>query len=111
MNKEEIENKLKHCGEELDECYSMLQSYDLAPDHLLLESVREAISHIAVSTLYFEKTQKELKEPWKLQCSFCKKKEDDVEELIQGPGALICDKCVRKCQEIITSKSKLGRDG
>jgi hypothetical protein len=106
MYKEEVEDKLKHCGDVLDECYSALQSYDLKPDHLLLESVREAIGHIALSTLYFKKTQAELKEPRRQRCSFCKKYENEVEVLIQGPGPLICDGCVRQCHEIILSKSK-----
>lgn len=37
-------------------------------------------------------------------CSFCGREEDAVEKLISGPGAFICDKCVRLCTDIIDKK-------
>lgn len=37
-------------------------------------------------------------------CSFCGREEDSVEKLISGPGAFICDKCVRLCTDIIDKK-------
>jgi ATP-dependent Clp protease ATP-binding subunit ClpX len=38
------------------------------------------------------------------QCSFCGRTEDSVEKLIAGPNALICDKCVHLCQDILQKK-------
>jgi hypothetical protein len=111
MNKQEIEDKLRRCGNELDQCLAALQSYNLDPDHLLLESIKEAIAHIAVSTLYFEKTRQELQAPWKQKCSFCNRTEDEVPHLIQGPGVLICDECVEQCHQIVQSKRNAAFDG
>jgi ATP-dependent Clp protease ATP-binding subunit ClpX len=37
-------------------------------------------------------------------CSFCGREEDAVEKLVSGPGAFICDKCVRLCMDIIQKK-------
>ncbi len=37
-------------------------------------------------------------------CSFCGREEDAVDKLISGPGAFICDKCVRLCMDIIDKK-------
>ena len=36
-----------------------------------------------------------------LRCSFCGKRQDQVERLIVGPNAYICDECVDICSEII----------
>ena len=30
-----------------------------------------------------------------LQCSFCRKTEDEVSKLVAGPDVYICDECVR----------------
>lgn len=38
-------------------------------------------------------------------CSFCGREEEAVEKLVSGPGAFICDKCVRLCMDIIQKKS------
>jgi ATP-dependent Clp protease ATP-binding subunit ClpX len=38
------------------------------------------------------------------QCSFCGRTEDNVEKLIAGPNALICDKCVQLCVDILHKK-------
>ncbi|MCQ2453345.1 MAG: ATP-dependent Clp protease ATP-binding subunit ClpX [Clostridia bacterium] len=35
------------------------------------------------------------------RCSFCGKTQDQVQRLIAGPGAFICDECVRLCSEIV----------
>ena len=36
------------------------------------------------------------------RCSFCSKRQDQVERLIAGPnGVYICDQCVDLCQEIM----------
>jgi ATP-dependent Clp protease ATP-binding subunit ClpX len=37
----------------------------------------------------------------KLICSFCDKRQDQVELLIAGPGVAICNECVDLCNEII----------
>lgn len=36
-----------------------------------------------------------------LQCSFCGKSQEEVNRLIAGPGAYICDECVDLCSEIV----------
>lgn len=36
-----------------------------------------------------------------LRCSFCQKKQSQVEKLIAGPGVYICNECVEQCQNII----------
>lgn len=36
-----------------------------------------------------------------LACSFCGKREDQVERLIAGPGVYICNECVELCGEIL----------
>ncbi len=37
----------------------------------------------------------------KLQCSFCKKTQDEVRKLIAGPTVYICDECVQVCVDIL----------
>lgn len=37
-------------------------------------------------------------------CSFCGRAEDQVEKLISGPSAYICDKCISLCQDIVSKK-------
>ena len=41
----------------------------------------------------------------KLRCSFCGKREDEVEKLIAGPGVFICNECVDLCNRIITEEA------
>lgn len=36
-----------------------------------------------------------------VRCSFCGKDQDQVERLIAGPNAFICDECIRLCQGIL----------
>ena len=36
-----------------------------------------------------------------LRCSFCGKRQDQVERLIVGPNAYICDECIGLCVEIL----------
>lgn len=35
------------------------------------------------------------------RCSFCTKDKTEVEQLIAGPGAYICDECVATCVDIL----------
>lgn len=37
-------------------------------------------------------------------CSFCGRNEENVEKLISGPNAFICDKCVKLCSTILDRK-------
>lgn len=46
------------------------------------------------------------KAPQNPNCSFCGRTEESVEKLISGPDAMICDKCVQLCNNIIAQKSK-----
>jgi len=39
------------------------------------------------------------------QCSFCGREEDQVEKLVSGPNAYICDKCIGLCLNIIEKKT------
>lgn len=38
-------------------------------------------------------------------CSFCGRNEENVEKLISGPSAFICDKCVKLCSNILDRKA------
>lgn len=38
-------------------------------------------------------------------CSFCGRNENEVEKIISGPGAFICDKCIHLCVSIVDKKS------
>lgn len=35
------------------------------------------------------------------RCSFCGKSKDQVQKLIQGPDAYICDECIHLCEDIL----------
>jgi ATP-dependent Clp protease ATP-binding subunit ClpX len=39
------------------------------------------------------------------RCSFCGREEDQVEKLVSGPNAFICDKCIDLCVNIIEKKA------
>jgi ATP-dependent Clp protease ATP-binding subunit ClpX len=41
----------------------------------------------------------------KRQCSFCGKREDQVQKLIAGPGVFICDQCVALCTEVLRDET------
>ena len=36
-----------------------------------------------------------------IRCSFCGKHEDEVERIIAGPGAYICNECVQLCMSLL----------
>ena len=36
-----------------------------------------------------------------LRCSFCGKTEDQVDDIIAGPGVFICNNCVEMCNDIL----------
>jgi len=41
-------------------------------------------------------------------CSFCKKRQEEVDKLIAGPGVYICNECVELCQTIIEDEEPTG---
>ena len=41
-----------------------------------------------------------------LRCSFCGKRQDQVERLIVGPNAYICDECIHLCVSILSDGSE-----
>ena len=41
------------------------------------------------------------------RCSFCGKKQDDVDKLIAGPDVFICDECIELCNEIVQEKKEV----
>ncbi|MCH9614259.1 MAG: ATP-dependent Clp protease ATP-binding subunit ClpX [Chlamydiia bacterium] len=49
------------------------------------------------------------KKPELATCSFCGRSEDQVEKLISGPSAYVCDKCIRLCMDIIDKKPSGGK--
>ena len=40
-----------------------------------------------------------------LRCSFCKRSQSEVDKLISGPSAYICNECVQLCNEILKEES------
>jgi ATP-dependent Clp protease ATP-binding subunit ClpX len=40
------------------------------------------------------------------KCSFCGKSERQVEQLVRGPDAYICDECIDLSREIIAAESR-----
>ena len=43
-----------------------------------------------------------------LQCSFCGKTQEQVAQLIAGPGPAICDECVHLCNEVLAGRRPEG---
>ena len=39
-----------------------------------------------------------------LRCSFCGKSQEEVAQLIAGPGPSICDECVHLCNDVLAGK-------
>jgi hypothetical protein len=42
-------------------------------------------------------------------CSFCKRKQAEVDHLIAGPAVMICDACVMVCLDILNKQGDLRR--
>ena len=42
----------------------------------------------------------------KSNCSFCGKKQEDVNKLISGPQVYICNECIDLCNEILIEEEK-----
>ncbi len=45
-----------------------------------------------------------------LKCSFCGKRQDEVQKLIAGPNVYICDECINVCVGILDDDLELERD-
>jgi ATP-dependent Clp protease ATP-binding subunit ClpX len=43
----------------------------------------------------------------RLHCSFCGKSQEQVNKLIPGQGACICDECVALCNQIIAGQGQV----
>ncbi len=43
----------------------------------------------------------------RLACSFCGKRQDQVQRLIAGPGVYICAECVGLCNEILVDNAHI----
>ena len=46
-----------------------------------------------------------------IRCSFCGKRETQVERLIAGPGVYICSDCVQACSELLHDEIEIDRRG
>ena len=44
--------------------------------------------------------------PRTLYCSFCRKSQHEVAQLISGPGVFICDACTKLCGKIVAAEKK-----
>ncbi|MBQ2785565.1 MAG: ATP-dependent Clp protease ATP-binding subunit ClpX [Oscillospiraceae bacterium] len=51
------------------------------------------------------------KEDQGIRCSFCGKRETQVERLIAGPGVYICSDCVQACSELLRDEMRLDEQG
>jgi Zn finger protein HypA/HybF involved in hydrogenase expression len=39
-----------------------------------------------------------------IRCSFCAKPDSEVEDIIAGPAAYICNECVSKCAQVMRER-------
>ncbi len=51
------------------------------------------------------------KEDQSIRCSFCGKRENQVERLIAGPGVCICSDCVQACSELLRDEIQVDDRG
>ena len=51
------------------------------------------------------------KDEQSIRCSFCGKRETQVERLIAGPGVCICSECVQACSELLGDEIQVDRRG
>ncbi len=51
------------------------------------------------------------KEDQSIRCSFCGKRETQVERLIAGPGVYICNDCVQACSELLRDEMQVDERG
>ena len=67
---------------------------------ILVKAVEKVYEEKLSKVVGFDTTYKTL------VCSFCGKKQDDVERLIAGNHVYICNECVRLCNEILDKEIK-----
>jgi len=46
-----------------------------------------------------------------LSCSFCGKRQSQVDKIVAGPGVYICNQCIELCNEIIAPQSPYAAGG
>ena len=51
------------------------------------------------------------KEDQSIRCSFCGKRETQVERLIAGPGVYICSECVQACGQLLQDDLRVDHRG
>ena len=51
------------------------------------------------------------REDQSIRCSFCGKRETQVERLIAGPGVYICSDCVQACTELLADEGRVDNRG
>ena len=51
------------------------------------------------------------KEDQAIRCSFCGKRETQVERLIAGPGVYICSECVQACSDLLSDEIRMDHRG
>ena len=51
------------------------------------------------------------KDEQSIRCSFCGKRENQVERLIAGPGVYICSDCVQACSELLQDEIQIDHRG
>ena len=51
------------------------------------------------------------KDDQSIRCSFCGKRETQVERLIAGPGVYICSDCVQACSELLRDEMQIDESG
>ena len=51
------------------------------------------------------------KDEQQIRCSFCGKRETQVERLIAGPGVYICSDCVSACSELLKDEIQMDAKG
>ncbi len=44
-----------------------------------------------------------------LRCGFCRRREDEVERLVAGASAYICDQCIEKCVSVLETHGGFAR--
>ena len=101
---EDLESALKKSAQKLDYCASLIRNHKIEPVDENIRRIANAIADISDVLLFSKNFLNEVKEPWENRCSFCKNKQHEVTKLIQGPGVLICDKCVEICSKMLSSK-------
>lgn len=65
-------------------------------ENMLYEAIEKAKKYDELTFIFKDKV---------LHCSFCNKPQHEVEKLIAGPNAYICNECVSLCNEVLEGQS------